>query len=79
MEQTYEVLTQNLKSENETSKLDIEGTVIKLELNPSLTQYQKQPNVGFKNVNQEEHIVEIKTENQANDQNAESQNALAIE
>ena len=57
--------------------MDIEGTVIKVELKPE-TQIQN-PNVGLENVNQEEHIVEIKTENQANDQNAESQNALAIE
>ena len=57
--------------------MDIEGTVIKVELKPE-TQIQN-PNVGLENVNQEEHIVEIKSQNQANDQNAESQNALAIE
>ena len=32
MEQTYVDLTQTLKCENENSEMDIEGTVIKVEL-----------------------------------------------
>ena len=78
MEQTYEDLTQNLKCENEKSEMDIEGTVIKVELKSQMAQIQM-PNVGIENVNQEEHLVEIKTENQANDQNEENRNALLIE
>ena len=59
MEQTYEDLTQNLKCENENSEMDIEGTVIKVEMKPSLTQIHK-PNVGLENANQKEQSVEIK-------------------
>ena len=77
MEQTYEDLTQEFKCENENSEMDIEGTVIKVELKPSLTQIQKLPNERLENANQEEHNVEIKSENQA--QNEPRQNALSIE
>ena len=77
MEQTYEKFTQKFKSENQNSEMDIEGTVIKVELKPSLTQIQKLPNERLENANQEEHNVEIKSENQA--QNEPSQNALLIE
>ena len=53
----------------EINEMNIEGTVIKVELKPPLTQNQKQPKERQdKNVNQEEHIVEIKYENQANEQ-----------
>ena len=71
MEQTDEGLTSNLKCEKENSELDIEGTVIKIELKPPLTQTQKLPNERLENANQ------IKSENQA--QNEPSQNALLIE
>ena len=54
MAQTYEGFTQNLKFENENSEMDIEGTVIKVELKPLLTQIKKQ-NVGLENANQKEH------------------------
>ena len=67
MEQTYEDITQKLNHKNENSEMDIKGTVIKIELKPQLTQIQKEPNERHENVNQDEHIVEIKTENQAND------------
>ena len=78
MEQTYEDLTQKLKFENENSEMDIEGTVIKVELKPPLTQIQKLSNERQENANQDKHFVES-TENQANNQNEESQNALWIE
>ena len=77
MEQTYEDLTQNLKRENENSKMDIGGTVFKIELKPPLTQIQKLPDERLENAIQEEHNVEIKSENQA--QNELSQNVLLIE
>ena len=70
MEQTYENLTQNC--ENENKEIDIKGTVIKVELKPSMPQIQKLQNERLENANQEEHNVEIKSENQA-------QNALLIE
>ena len=79
MEQTYEDLIQNLKFENENSEMDIEGTVIKVELKPPLTQIQKLPNERPENSNQEDHIVEIKTENHEHGQNEQVQNALLIE
>ena len=79
MEQTFEDLTQNLRSENEHSKLDIEGTVIKVELKPPLTQTQWLPNERPENLNQEENIVQIKTENHKHGQNEQNQNALLIE
>ena len=65
MEQTYEDLTQNLKCENENSEMDIKGTVIKVELKPPLTQIQKLSNKTQENANLDEDYVEIKTENQA--------------
>ena len=80
MEQTYEDLAQNLKCENENSEMDIDGTVIKVELKPSLAQIQKLLNNKKKeNANLEEDYVEIKTENQAHDHTELSQNALFIE
>ena len=51
MEQTYEKFTQKFKSENQNSEMDIEGTVIKVELKPSLTQIQKLPNERLENAN----------------------------
>ena len=74
MEQAYEDLTQSLKCENE---IDIEGTVIKIELKPPLPQIKMLLNVGLENAKQDEHNVEIKSENQA--QNELSQNVLLIE
>ena len=69
MEQTFKDLTPNLELENESNELDIEGTVLKVELKPSLTQIQK-PNARNANANQSEFLDEMKYENQANDQNA---------
>ena len=77
MVQTYEDLTPKFKCENEGREMDIEGNVIKVELKPPLTQTEKLPNERLENANQEEHNVEIKSENQA--QNEPSQNALLIE
>ena len=77
-QQTFKDGTSNLKGENENNEMDIEGTVLKVELKPSLTQIQK-PDGRHENANQEEHIVEIKTENQAHDQNQRRQSALSIE
>ena len=74
MEQTSEDLTQSLKCENDNREMDIEGTVIKVELKPPLTQIQKLPNERQENSNIDKHTVE--SENQAND---ESQNILTIE
>ena len=74
MEQAYEDLTQSLKCENE---IDIEGTVIKIELKPPLPQIKMLLNVGLENAKQDEHNVEIKSENQA--QNEPRQNSLSIE
>ena len=76
MEHSYEDLTQNLKFENENSEMDLKGTVIKVELKSPLTKIRK-PNERLENANQKEHNVEIKSENQA--QNEPSQNALLIE
>ena len=64
MEHIYEDLTLNLKYENENNEVDIKGTVIKVELRHPLTQIQKLPEERQENANQEEHDVEIKTENQ---------------
>ena len=61
MEQTDEGLTSNLKCENENSELDIEGTVIKIELKPPLTQIQKLSNERQENANLEEHDDKIKS------------------
>ena len=69
MEQTYEDLTQKSKCENENSNMDIEGTVIKVELKPQI----HKPNGRPENANQEEDIVQNKYENKANDQNEKSQ------
>ena len=78
MEQTYEDLTQTLKRENEKSKMDIEGTVIKIELKPPLAQIKKVDGRP-ENSNQDKHFVEKKSENQAHDQNEQRQNILLIE
>ena len=78
MEQTYDDLTQNLKFENENSEMDIEGTVIKVDLKPPLTEIQKLPNERKENSNQEKHIVEIKNENHEHGQNEQSQDALSL-
>ena len=56
MEQTYEDLTQNLKCENENSNMDIEGTVIKVEMKSPLTHIQKLPDERQENANQDDHI-----------------------
>ena len=77
MEQTYRHLTQNLEHENENSKLDNGDTLFKVDLKPPLTQSQKLPDERQENANQDGHIVEIKSENQA--QNEQSQNAFSIE
>ena len=74
-EQTFQDVAQNLKCENENSKMDIEGTVIKVELKPPLTQIHK-PNVGLENTNnKKEQSVEIKHENQTDDH---EQNRIAL-
>ena len=73
MEQINKDMMPTIKSENENSKMDIEGTVIKLELKSPLTQIQKLPNGRLEDANQDKHIVEIKHENE------ESQNARSIE
>ena len=78
MEQTYEDLTQNFKFENENSNMDIDGTVIKVELKSPLTKIQKLPNGRQENSNQEKHIVEIKNENHEHGQNEQSQDALSL-
>ena len=79
MEQTYEDLTQNLKCENENSNMDIEGTVIKVEMKSPLTHIHMLPNERKENANLEKHDVEIKNEKLAHHQNEKSQNALLIE
>ena len=71
MEQNFKDLTQN-----KNSKIDIEGTVIKIEMKPQLTQIQKMPNGNLGN--QEEHFDEIKNENQSYDQNKDP-NTLSVE
>ena len=70
MENIDKDLTQNLKCENEKSKMDIEDTIIKVELKSQLTQIQK-PNKSFEN------NVEINYENQQ--MNKDNQNAFSIE
>ena len=70
MEQTYEDLIQNLKCENENSKMDIEGIVIKVELIPSLIQNQK-PKGRPENENQNKNFDK--------DHYAQSRNSLLIE
>ena len=62
MEQTYEDLTQKFKCENEGREMDIEGTVIKVELKPPLTQIETLSNVELENAKQDEHNVTIVTE-----------------
>ena len=66
-------VTPTLKCKNEISAFNIKGTVIKFELKPPLTHIPKP------NANQDEHIVEIKNENHAHDQNEQNQNALLFE
>ena len=74
MEQNNKDMMPTIKSENENSKMDIEGTVIKLELKPPLTQIHK-PNVGLENTNKKGQSVEIKHENQTDDH---EQNRIAL-
>ena len=73
MEQAYGDGTQNLKFENE-SEMDVEGSVFKIELKTPLTQIQK-PDRRHENANNDEPLVEIKTENQS----GQNPNALLIE
>ena len=68
-----------MKCENENNEMDIEGTVIKVELKPSLTQIQKLPNESHAKAILDEDFVEIKCENHAHDPNEQSQNAFSIE
>ena len=70
-------ISQNLKCENENSEMDIEGTVIKVELKPPLPEIEKLLNVGIENAKQDDHNVKIKSGNQG--QNKQSHNALSIE
>ena len=72
MKQALEDLTQNLKCENENSEMDINGTVIKVELKSQFSQIQK-PSARHESEipNQDKSIVEIKYENK--DQNEKSQ------
>ena len=51
MEETYDSVMINFKCENENSKMDIEGTVIKVELKPALPQIQKLSNERQENAN----------------------------
>ena len=75
MKQTYEDLTQNLKHENEYTKMDIEGNVMRVELKPPLMIQIHMPNGRHENANNDEPLVDIKTENQS----GQNPNALLIE
>ena len=66
-EKTFENVAPNLKCENESNEMNIDGTVKKVELKPTLTQIQK---AYWRNENQSEFFKDNKYKNQANDQNA---------
>ena len=69
MERTHEDLT--LKCENDKNEIDIEGTVIKVELKSQLIEFQK-PNERHQNANQGQYFVEIKHEIQTHHLRSES-------
>ena len=73
MKQTYEDLTQNLK--HEYTKMDIGGNIMRVELKPPLMIQIHMPNGRHENANNDEPLVEIKTENQS----GQNPNALSIE
>ena len=60
-----------LKCENENNEMDIEGTVLKVELKSQLTQIQK-PNERHQNANIDQYFVEIRHENQGHNFTSES-------
>ena len=78
-EKTFTDGTPDIKCENKSIGMDIDGTAIKVKPKPPLPQIQKLSNGRKVNANQEKHFVESKSENQLHDHTIKSQKDMSSE